>query len=102
VAPPPSEGAGGRLKQQEKLILWTIYIHHYNPLQSVFLKLAIRFLAVALLFVCFSIKAGTQDEFAHLQNDYAVYHDDIGDYATNEPTMGGTSGAVLMIAYWGE
>jgi hypothetical protein len=34
VAPPPSEGAGGRLKQQEKPILWTIYIYHYNPLQS--------------------------------------------------------------------
>jgi hypothetical protein len=36
TSPPPSEGAGGRLKQQEKPILWTIYIHHYNPLQSAF------------------------------------------------------------------
>jgi hypothetical protein len=39
VAPPPSEGAGGRLKQQEKPILWTIYIHHYNPLQSAIFKI---------------------------------------------------------------
>lgn len=42
------------------------------------------------------------DEFAHLQNDFVVYHDDIGDYATNEPTMDGTAGAILMMAYWGK
>lgn len=41
------------------------------------------------------------DEFAHLQNPYVVYHDDIGDYATNEPTMDGTAGALLMMAHWG-
>ena len=33
------------------------------------------------------------DEFAHLQNPFVVYHDDIGDYATNEPTMDGTAGS---------
>jgi hypothetical protein len=38
------------------------------------------------------------DEFAHLQNRYVVYHDDIGDYATNEPTMDGTAGAIWWMA----
>jgi len=28
----------------------------------------------------------------------AVYHDDIGDYSTNEPTMDGTASAILMLA----
>ena len=42
------------------------------------------------------------DEFAELQNKYVVYHDDIGDYATNEPTMDGTAGAILMMAFWGD
>ncbi|MEN8122866.1 MAG: glycoside hydrolase family 9 protein [Bacteroidota bacterium] len=40
------------------------------------------------------------DEFAHLQNNYVIYHDDIGDYSTNEPTMDGTAGAILMMAHW--
>ncbi|MBV6643762.1 MAG: glycoside hydrolase family 9 protein [Cyclobacteriaceae bacterium] len=40
------------------------------------------------------------DEFAHLQNPYVVYHDDIGDYSTNEPTMDGTAGSIIMMAYW--
>jgi hypothetical protein len=26
----------------------------------------------------------------------AVYHDDVADYATNEPTMDGTASAILM------
>jgi len=38
------------------------------------------------------------DEFAELQNPYVVYHDDIGDYSTNEPTMDGTAGALYI---WG-
>lgn len=40
------------------------------------------------------------DEFAHLQNAYVVYHDDIGDYSTNEPTMDGTAGAIYMMAHF--
>lgn len=31
------------------------------------------------------------DEYAEFQNDYVVYHDDYGDYSTNEPTMDGTA-----------
>ncbi|MCB9080567.1 MAG: glycoside hydrolase family 9 protein [Lewinellaceae bacterium] len=31
------------------------------------------------------------DEFATFQSDLVVYHDDYGDYSTNEPTMDGTA-----------
>ena len=41
------------------------------------------------------------DEFARFQNPYVVYHDDIGDYSTNEPTMDGTAGAIFFMAYFG-
>ena len=37
-----------------------------------------------------------EDAFAALNKGLAVYHDDIGDYASNEPTMDGTAG---LIAY---
>lgn len=40
------------------------------------------------------------DEFAEFQNDFVVYHDDVGDYSTNEPTMDGTADAILMMALW--
>lgn len=42
------------------------------------------------------------DEFAKFQNDFVVYHDDFGDYSTNEPTMDGTAGAIFMMAYFGD
>ena len=42
------------------------------------------------------------DEFAAFQNPYVVYHDDIGDYSTNEPTMDGTAGAIYFMAYFGD
>jgi endoglucanase len=38
------------------------------------------------------------DEFAEFQTDKVVYHDDVGDYSTNEPTMDGTADAILMMA----
>ncbi|MCB0668657.1 MAG: glycoside hydrolase family 9 protein [Saprospiraceae bacterium] len=38
------------------------------------------------------------DEFEIFQNEYVIYHDDIGDYSTNEPTMDGTADAILMWA----
>jgi hypothetical protein len=40
------------------------------------------------------------DEFSDVQNEFVVYHDDIEDFSTNEPTMDGTAGAILMMAYW--
>ena len=38
------------------------------------------------------------DEFAEFQPQEIVYHDDVGDYSTNEPTMDGTADAILMMA----
>jgi hypothetical protein len=37
------------------------------------------------------------DPFSEFQGE-AVYHDDLADYATNEPTMDGTASAVLLFA----
>jgi endoglucanase len=36
------------------------------------------------------------DPLAAFQDEQAVYHDDIKDYSTNEPTMDGTAAAILM------
>jgi peptidoglycan/xylan/chitin deacetylase (PgdA/CDA1 family) len=38
------------------------------------------------------------DEFAEFQPAEAVYHDDVGDYSTNEPTMDGTADAIFVMA----
>jgi peptidoglycan/xylan/chitin deacetylase (PgdA/CDA1 family) len=40
------------------------------------------------------------DEFAEFQNGHVVYHDDIGDYSTNEPTMDGTADAITMLSHF--
>ncbi|MBP6793625.1 MAG: glycoside hydrolase family 9 protein, partial [Saprospiraceae bacterium] len=44
------------------------------------------------------LKLTHDDAFASFQNEYVVYHDDIGDYVTNEPTMDGTACAILFLA----
>ena len=38
------------------------------------------------------------DPLAPFQDDRAVYHDDIKDYSSNEPTMDGTASAILLWA----
>ncbi|MBS1627132.1 MAG: glycoside hydrolase family 9 protein [Bacteroidetes bacterium] len=38
------------------------------------------------------------DEYADFQSNLAVYHDDYGDYSTNEPTMDGTAALIYMLA----
>ena len=38
------------------------------------------------------------DEYAPFNNGRAVYHDDIGDYSSNEPTMDGTAGLSFYFA----
>ncbi|MBN1348528.1 glycoside hydrolase family 9 protein, partial [candidate division KSB1 bacterium] len=38
------------------------------------------------------------DEFAAFQSELVVYHDDVGDYATNEPTMDGTATLITYLA----
>ncbi|HSF54285.1 MAG TPA: glycoside hydrolase family 9 protein, partial [Algoriphagus sp.] len=40
------------------------------------------------------------DDYAGRQNPFVVYHDAVGDYSTNEPTMDGTAGSILMMAYF--
>ncbi len=48
------------------------------------------------------LRLGEPDEFAKFQSEHVVYHDDFGDYSTNEPTMDGTADAIFMIAFFGE
>lgn len=38
------------------------------------------------------------DPFAAFQPRDIIYHDDVGDYSTNEPTMDGTADAILVMA----
>jgi hypothetical protein len=38
------------------------------------------------------------DEYAQFQSQLAVYHDDYGDYSTNEPTMDGTASLIYLLA----
>ncbi len=38
------------------------------------------------------------DEYEAFQSDLAVYHDDVGDYSTNEPTMDGTASLIYLLA----
>lgn len=40
------------------------------------------------------------DDYPGRQNNFVVYHDAIGDYSTNEPTMDGTAGSILMLTYF--
>ena len=39
-----------------------------------------------------------QDAFREFQSSVAVYHDDWGDYSTNEPTMDGTAGLAYFLS----
>ena len=38
------------------------------------------------------------DAYAPFQSNLAVYHDDYGDYSTNEPTMDGTASLIYLLA----
>lgn len=44
------------------------------------------------------IKLTKADDYSDFQSDLAVYHDDYGDYSTNEPTMDGTASLVYLLA----
>jgi endoglucanase len=44
------------------------------------------------------IKLYSPDEYAAFQSSLAVYHDDYGDYSTNEPTMDGTASLIYLLA----
>lgn len=44
------------------------------------------------------IKLYDEDEYSEFQSDLAVYHDDYGDYSTNEPTMDGTASLTYYLS----
>lgn len=44
------------------------------------------------------IKLYQPDEYVDFQSDLVVYHDDYGDYSTNEPTMDGTASLIYLLA----
>ncbi|MBZ0200009.1 MAG: glycoside hydrolase family 9 protein, partial [Ignavibacteriaceae bacterium] len=44
------------------------------------------------------LKIVNGDEFAEFQSEEHVYHDDYGDYSTNEPTMDGTAGLTYILS----
>ena len=44
------------------------------------------------------LKLYSDDEYAEFQSDIAVYHDDYGDYSTNEPTMDGTASLTYYLS----
>ena len=44
------------------------------------------------------IRLTRPDDYAVFQSDLAVYHDDYGDYSTNEPTMDGTASLIYLLA----
>ncbi|MFC3417520.1 glycoside hydrolase family 9 protein [Algoriphagus hitonicola] len=42
------------------------------------------------------------DDYPGRQNPFVVYHDAVGDYSTNEPTMDGTAGSIIMMSYFSQ
>ena len=44
------------------------------------------------------IRLYSEDEYKEFQSDIAVYHDDYGDYSTNEPTMDGTASLTYYLS----
>lgn len=44
------------------------------------------------------LKLYQPDEYTAFQSELAVYHDDYGDYSTNEPTMDGTASLIYLLA----
>jgi endoglucanase len=44
------------------------------------------------------IQLFNDDEYRDFQSNLAVYHDDYGDYSTNEPTMDGTASLIYLLA----
>ena len=41
------------------------------------------------------------DEYAAFNTGFVVYHDDLGDYSTNEPIMDGTASLAYLLAALG-
>lgn len=45
------------------------------------------------------IHLSKEDELAEFQSELAVYHDDLWDYSTNEPTLDGTAEALVFLSF---
>lgn len=43
-----------------------------------------------------------KDEYAPFQSDLVVYHDDTGDYSTNEPTLDGTAETLFWMSFFAQ
>ncbi len=46
------------------------------------------------------IRLSQKDKYAPFQSDIVVYHDDIGDYSTNEPTLDGTAETHYFLSFF--
>lgn len=46
------------------------------------------------------IRLSQPDKYAKFQSDIVVYHDDIWDYSTNEPTLDGTAEALYFFSFF--
>jgi len=44
------------------------------------------------------IRLAESDEYAAFNTGFIVYHDDFGDYSTNEPIMDGTANLTWLLA----
>jgi hypothetical protein len=48
------------------------------------------------------IRLTRPDRFARFQTSMCVYHDDLGDYSTNEPTLDGTASLMFFLAHFSQ
>jgi hypothetical protein len=71
------------------------HLGNYPMMAGLLMVLCIR----AFIKDIIGIKLYSEDEYAPFQSDLAVYHDDYGDYSTNEPTMDGTASLVYLLAF---
>jgi hypothetical protein len=47
------------------------------------------------------IRLHAPDRFARFNTGFIVYHDDFGDYSTNEPIMDGTANLAYLLSAMG-
>ena len=46
---------------------------------------------------CVAFASHEPDEYAPFNTGFIVYHDDLGDYSTNEPIMDGTANLTYLV-----
>jgi len=49
-----------------------------------------------------NIQLKDEDEYAPFQSDLVVFHDDLNDYSTNEPTLDGTAETLYWMAFFAD